>query len=467
MTLNLCSSLLPRLRLFVLLTVFTCSFVDKGVAQQTAFSAAPEDISLLQQLSDKYEKQYKQDLATLPAKNKQDFEKIYKQRWDNIKEKFAKKEIYTDPVAQQYLDALAEEIVKTNPVLKDHPFRCYFSRSGAPNASYIGEGIILVNMGLFYRLHDENEVAFVMAHEIAHFLLKHSENAINRYVTTLNSDEVQEQLRAIKKSEYRKREQLEKLVKGLTFNNRRHGRDHEGQADSMAVELLHNTRFAVSGALSTLALLDNIDRDTLNTASCLQRTFNAPGYPFQPKWIAKEEGLLGGHAQLKEDKELEDSLKTHPDCKLRIKTLEPMVKRYQPGTATGAAPSAAFEQLKKSFPYEIIAFAFTVDNYTRSLYYTLELMQQKPGDPFLVAHTGKLLNSFFAAQKAHTLSKFIEFPSPDQPSNYNLLLQFVQNLYSENFASISYHFLKAYHPTLDHYEPFKTAYSGSIQIAQQ
>jgi len=454
-------------RLFCILFL-TVASINRVAAQSSSFTPTAEDNNLLKKLFERYEASYKESLSTLPSTNKTDFERIYKERWENIKEKFDRKEIYTNSSAQKWLDALVEEIIQANPILKGQSFQCYFSRSGIPNASFIGEGIILINMGLFYRLNDENQAAFVISHEIAHFMLKHSDNAIRRYVTAINSKEVQQELRAIKGSEYRKRGQLEKLVKGLTFSSLRHSRDRENEADSFAVELLRNTRFDVTGALTTLALLDTIDTDRLNTAACLEKLFNAKGYPFQKRWIAKEEGLLGGHAKLKEDSELEDSLKTHPDCSLRIKAIDPMVNRY--ALASGSkktANSPVFEELKNIFPYEIIAYTYTSDKYTRSLYFTLELLEQKPSDPYLIAQVGKLFNGFFAAQKSHTLGKFVDLPSPDYRPGYNLLLQFIQNLYKEDYASISYHFLKQYQTQLSNYEPFKTAYQNSIQIAQQ
>ena len=448
--------------------LLTVACINQARAQSSSFTPTAEDNNLLKKLTERYESSYKQSLSSLPPTNKGDFERIYKERWDNIKEKFDKKEIYTNSAAQKYLDGLVEEIIQANPILKGQSFQCYFSRSGVPNASFIGEGIILINMGLFHRLNDESQAAFVISHEIAHFMLKHSDNAIKRYVTAINSKEVQQQLREIKGSEYRKREQLEKLVKGLSFSTRRHGRDRENEADSFAVELLRNTRFDLSGALTALALLDTIDTDRLNTAATLEKLFNAKGYPFQKKWIAKEEGLLGGHATLKEDAELEDSLKTHPDCSSRIKAIDPMVKRYaQVSGSKKPADSPTFEELKNIFPYEIIAYTYASDRYTRSLYFTLELLEQKPADPYLIAQVGKLFNSFFAAQKTHTLGKFVDLPSPDFRPGYNLLLQFIQNLYKEDYASISYHFLKQYQTQLSSYEPFKTAYQNSIQIAQQ
>lgn len=432
------------------------------------FSPAAEDKQLLSSLFTKYEQHYQSGLTKLPAENKKSYEEIYQLRWDHIKEVFDNKELYTAPEAQQYLDALVEEIVKTNPLLQDRTFHCYFSRSGVPNASYIGEGMILFNMGLFRQLEDESQAAFVICHEIAHYFLQHSENSISKYVTTINSKAVQQELRKIKGSEYRKRAQLENLVKGITFNSRRHSRDHEAQADSMAVEFLHNTRFDITGATTALDLLDNIDADTLNTSACLERLFNAKAYPFQKRWIARQEGLLGGHAQLKEDDKPEDSLKTHPDCKLRVQLLAPLITRYKASGKSGfVVNKTEFEILKANFQYEIVEYAYTSNNYTRSLYYTMVLLEKHPADPWLITQVGRILNSCYAAQKAHTLGRQVELPSPGFSSGYNLLLQFIQNLYLEEFSSISYHYLHQYSPQLNYYPDFKKEYITSSQLIKQ
>ncbi|MDB5191535.1 MAG: peptidase family [Segetibacter sp.] len=453
---------------FIIFFVFLLINFITVNAQSPVFAPAAEDVAQLQILSLKVEKRYQQQIEKLPSQNKKDYVEAYKMRWDNIKETFDKKEIYTAKEAQQYLDKVVEEIVKANPLLQNQDFNCYFSRSGIPNASYIGEGIILFNMGLFDRLDNESQAAFTLCHELAHFYLKHSENSISNYVNRINSDAVKKELKKIKSSEYGRGKKIESLVKGLSFNTRRHSRDNETQADSMALELMRNTRFDVAESLSLLSLLDTIDADTMQTTACLQKTFNAKEYPFQKKWIAKEEGLLGGHAQLKDNEPLEDSLKTHPECKHRIAILQPQVEKYKRASSLkNVIDKPKFEELKNTFRYEIVEYAFTSDNYTRSLYYTLEQLERNPSDPYLTSQVGKILNGMYTAQKAHTLTKYIDFPSPYNASNYNMLLQFVQNLYLENFASISYHFLKHHHPALAYYAPFKSAYNTSIQIAKE
>ncbi|WP_276482772.1 M48 family metallopeptidase [Paraflavitalea pollutisoli] len=439
-----------------------------GWAQNTVFAPLPSDDGILSQLYTRFEEQHKQQVTSLPKENREDYKKIYQARWDHIKAKFDDKEIYTDKAAQQYLDAISNELIRTNPVLAQKTFRCFFSRSAVPNASYIGHGIILFNMGLFHRLDNESQAAFVIAHEIAHFIMNHSENAINKYVAFVNSKEIQAELRDIKGSQYGKRDRFDKLVKDMTFSHRRHSRDHETEADSVAVALLSNTRFDPRGALSTLALLDTIDAEPLDMAEALKAQFHTPAYPFQKKWIAKEEGLLGGHANLVADTVLADSLKTHPDCQLRIRQLMPAIERQaQSGKQLNAIDVARFEQFRQHFRYETIAYTFSNKNYTRSLYLTLALLQQHPGDQYLVTHTGNLFNSMYTAQKTHTLGKYVDLPTPGYSASYNLLLQFVQNLHREQYAAIGYHFLSRHQEKLGTYEPFKAVYNNSAQIVKE
>jgi hypothetical protein len=468
-------------RTLALVITCTCCYVST-LAQGKEFLPSVQDANFLKNLHTGYQQEYQQELSHLPSKNRKDFQELYADRWKNISEKFDKQEIYTAVTAQQYLDALVQKIVDVNPVLKEASLHCYFSRSYVPNASYIGEGIILFNMGLFDRLDNESQAVFILCHEIAHYLLKHQENSMAKYVTMMNSEEVQSQLRKIKGSEYHQKQQLEQLVKGLSFDSRRHSRDHEAQADSMGVELMHHTGIDLSGALTTLALLDGIDKVGFDTEAGLRRTFDAGAYPFKKKWLNKEEGLLGGHARLVEE-EMSDSLKTHPSCPLRIKLLRPVIESdaAKPGagglSASGPGAgrrgrsylvdSAKFAALKEAFRYETIEYAFVSEEYTESLFLTLQLLKERPSDIYLIIQTGRILNGLYQAQKSHRLSKVADLPSPEYPSNYNLLLQFVQNLYLEDLASISYYYLNPWHPQLDSSTAFKKVYAESAAFVKQ
>jgi Zn-dependent protease with chaperone function len=456
---------IPRLVLIRTAIILSSCIPTCLSAQQPVFSPSPQDSFKLAVLLTGYEQQYKSDIQALPSLYKKDMQEVYKLRWNYIREKFDENEIYTDTAAQNYLNRLVAEIRKGNPDLPAG-FTCYFSRTPVPNAEYIGEGIILFNMGLFTRLNNEGQVVFILCHEISHYLLLHSEQRMQQYVATLNSKETQEALRNIKKSEYQKGQQFESLSKGLTFDSRRHSRDHESQADSMAVELMRHTLYNISNALSALALLDTIDNESLSMSAYLPDVFNSPEFPFKKRWISFDQGLLGGHAVLKKEA-MADSLKTHPDCQKRIILLAALTKSWsQPAARNFSVDSIQFLSLQNRFRYETIEYSYLSKNYTRSLFLTLELLATHSDDPWLVTEVGIVLNGMCNAQKKHTLSKVVDLPAPYFPANYNLVLQFIQNLYLDEMISVNYYFLKKHYPQLDVYKPYHTAFETSQQLSK-
>ena len=443
------------------------NLVNKSFSQRRIFTPSIYNEEWSASTLNNLENNFKKKIAGLSSNNKEEIKKMQTQHWESIAKKFYKKEIYTEADAQKYLDDVVSEIVKNNPPLQSKTFRCYFSRSEVPNASFIGECVILFNLGLLDKLKNESQLAFILCHEISHFYLNHVDNSIDEYVATINSEKMQKELKKIKKKTYNKTEELNKLVKQFSFSSGRHSRYKEAEADSLGIVFMKNTRFDISESLTSLAMLDSIDNDTYNVSETLQSTFNSPDYPFQKKWLAKEEGLLGGHTNIEVDNVLADSLKTHPDCKVRIKALHQMVEKNKSKTAKNDVINTKFfTELQERSKYEVVEYAWAEKNYTKSLYLTLSLLNSKPSDPYLIMQTGRIFNGLYNELKQHTLGKVTDLPSPWYSPGYNMLLQFIQNLYRENYAQINYHFLKEYSAKLSFYKDFETVFEESGKLVQ-
>lgn len=439
--------MLIKLRLLCLIAVLFCLQPLSFSQQANRFTALADDPAQIRSWTSRSDEQHKDLLKNLPKAYRKDYEQIYTDRYKHISELTAKGKIITDAAVTNYLQQLVSAISSNNPAIREKLFRVCFSREYWPNAYSIGEGTIVFNIGLFTKLRNESQVAFVLCHEIAHYYLQHGQQSIDRFVSTINSDQFRDELKRIRKSTYLQNRQMQSLMKGVTFTSRRHSREFESAADSLALEWMKNTPFKLAESLSCLALLDSVDTDKYNVSPAPEKVFNFPQYPFQKQWIQQEQSLLSsmaGHSQAEERVE-DDSLKTHPDCSKRVQQLSARVNSIQVSNANpNPVNEALFLQLQNNFDYEIIDYCYKQNEISRSLYYSLQMLQSFPGDPYLVSNTGRCLNALFQAQKDHMLTKVADMPSPYFNKKYDLLLQFIQRVRLSDIAAFSYYYLLPY-----------------------
>ncbi len=426
-----------------IIIILNCSY--NSFCQQAFIYTPPSDNeSKYNTLFNAITEQYNTDIDSVSGENKKYIAELYKERYEHIQKQFEDKEVITWDTANNYLQMLLKEIRQNNPVLQNINVFIFFARDFWPNASCEGDGVIEFNIGLFNRLQNEDQVCFVLCHELAHLYLNHNNNAITRYVNMLHSSEFQKEMRNVKKADYQKNTMLENITKNFAFSSRRHSREFESEADSMAIEFMKNTRFNINEALTCLALLDSVDNDKYNISPPVTKIFDSKGYPFQQNWIKGEQNFFSAMAKSSQgDLEKEkDSLKTHPDCKMRIQRLTPLVQKYiKNAQGKNTSDDSVFEKLKHIFDYEIIEYCYNTGNVSRSLYFTLQMMQFYSNDVYLITNTGRCLNKMYNAQKNHVLGKIADAPSPYQEEKYNDFLQFLGNLHLQDMASVNYFYM--------------------------
>lgn len=440
------------------LIFLTCISFNSLLAQAPAvFEPAISDSVKLAAILQQARVRFKEDSASITGENKKYHVNILRERFNYLQAKFKAKEfLYTDEL-NEYFQQILNEIVKNNPTLQPLPVRLLLSRSYIPNAASVGEGSLYYHAGLFYKLRNEAEVAFALSHELAHFYLNHGNNAIKDYINTVYSDEYQEKLKEIKKTKYEQGKLLDDMAKKLYFRSSRHGREKEAEADSMAVFFLKNTRFDIKSAIQGLAILDSIDNSKFDVDKRFPEIFDFPDYKFQPRWLQKEEGLFGSEkSDFHKTTAEEDSLKTHPDCKLRLKKVTPLADKVYAAGKKENITTAKFEKIQLQLRYEAIDYCFKTKDVSRCLFLTLEMLEDHPGDMYLVTMAGKCFYQIYKNQKEHTLGTIVDMPSYLHEKNYNRLLEFIQNLRLWDIAGIGHHYLTKY----------KTAGKGNLDFEE-
>jgi hypothetical protein len=79
--------------------------------------------------------------------------------------------LFNDPVST-YLNEILDVLLEDDPVLRKK-VRAYALRSTAVNAFATDNGVILVNLGLIARAKNEAQLAFILSHELSHFVGQH------------------------------------------------------------------------------------------------------------------------------------------------------------------------------------------------------------------------------------------------------------------------------------------------------
>lgn len=150
--------------------------------------------------------------------------------------------VFGDPVSA-YITQVKDHILRDQPELQK-VIRIYLVKSPVVNAFATNSGVLLVNMGLIAHLKTESELAFVLCHEIQHYIHKHP---INNYV---NSQNLKSNARLLGLNN------AEDYIAART----RYSRTLELDADASGFDLYSKSGYSLAAAEGVFELLDYADQ---------------------------------------------------------------------------------------------------------------------------------------------------------------------------------------------------------------
>ncbi|GAB4134241.1 MAG: hypothetical protein Fur0041_07320 [Bacteroidia bacterium] len=210
-----------------------------------------------------------------------------------------------------YVNMVADSLLAHEPELRGK-IHIYILRSPVVNAFATDQGAIFVTVGLLTRLHNEAELAYVLAHEIIHYKRRH---VLSGYIEGVKMQEGLGQYEA------------------MTFENRflkkhRYARSQESQADDEGFELLVKSNYDPHAAITAFDILAMADFPFSDTA--FSKTFFETPFLYFP---AKYQPDTIKPLKIDED-ERENDFATHPSVTKRKKT---MIKKFRKLTDTTGA----------------------------------------------------------------------------------------------------------------------------------
>jgi beta-barrel assembly-enhancing protease len=315
---------------------------------------------------------YNQEISQIaPDKNG----KISKQKKDFwLKSSFGLSEILTsgkvlfgDPISL-YISDVAKELLKFNPELFSK-LQFYTLKSSVSNASSTANGVIFFNIGLFAKLNNEAEVAFILAHEISHYI---AEDPLNSYI---------DKIEIIKGKRRFDSKSIDDKINQLGV----YSRNIEFKADSLATILFCKSKYAssnISGALK-----------------CLYYSYLPPkNFPFDITFFNSNDFKVPGCffldsispvLPIKDDN---DENKTHPNILKRLKQVEDLTKDFDNSSKEDFLVSKnRFLEAKELALFELVRLDLISRDYGDCIYLSYCLLKKYPKNEYLQLNIAKSL----------------------------------------------------------------------------
>ncbi len=215
--------------------------------------------------------------------------------------------LFNSPI-NDYINKVVDKLLESNPQLSKE-IKVYVVQSASVNAFTFNDGKIFINIGLLAHVGSEAQLAFILAHEISHYVKGHSFNIfverkkINKGV-----------------NEYEGLDESDKVFASNSYN-----KEQETEADAEALKLFAKTQYSMDEPKNALFMLHFADKPFEN--KFLQANFISSAYMVLPKvyWPDTVEGYTiedGNYSTGDDDEEKKnDDNSTHPSIDKRIRTL--------------------------------------------------------------------------------------------------------------------------------------------------
>jgi len=358
---------------------------------------------------------------------------LYEKQYEYLAKSINDDLFIVDDELTDYLQYVLDKIYEANPQLPAEA-KVYAMRSSVPNAVSFGEGTLGFTLALLSRLENEDQIAFVLCHEIAHYHLNHDATDL-AHLARLNYDkDLKRKIDEARKNQYGQYTKMMEIFTGMGFSLTRHSRHHEFEADSLGLVFFSATAYDRHAPVRVMEILDSVDVPQHEPRIDFKKYFDFKDYPFKSAWAQYEKSTTW-HASIKED----DSLRTHPDCKKRILAMErqmPFLKspssRHEPGTA--------FHDFRIRSDFELVHSQFHFKQYGKALFRSLLLAEQYPENIYLQAIISESLFHLYQYQRSHELGKVLQLPDPRFADNYDRFLTFIHKLRLTELAFITYNY---------------------------
>ena len=272
--------------------------------------------------------------------------------------------LYGDPITQM-VEKVADKLLEDEPALRSQ-LRFYTVKSSSVNAFCTGQGMIFVNVGLIAQLQDESQLAYVLAHEIVHYVRKHNLEILTRNTRKdakkgTGDDEIWESDKTVR------------LL--LKYHHRSHAMETE--ADTIGL-----TRFYLKAGYATD--LDGIFDVLQYSALPFDEVPFDTNYFNTERYKVPHNCFLDTVKAISARDDYDDSKSSHPNIKKRRTLVQELLKSFPAGGSRYVVTTEAeFDRLRTLARFECIHMDLIDAEYANAFYSCYLLQKTMPDNLFL------------------------------------------------------------------------------------
>jgi len=276
-------------------------------------------------------------------------------------------QLYLDTVITKYLDGIKNKLLVNNPELKAN-IQLYLTRYTSVNAFCFLDGSIFVNVALIGELASEEELAFILAHEIGHYAEQHSVKDFKR-------------LKTIQDQETNYSNYYSDNFRSLKFS-----RESEFDADAWGLQLMASAGYDVTHAAKALEKI-NHKEDTIATIE-FKKIFSNNLFILDTSKCNYEAAMKYKKLVFKNNIDpirtgrLDDLFQTHPNTEKRIDAVNLMVKTMKHKNVAIKVGND-FEKIKRMSQFELVENEFRFQDYLNTFIKAKALQKEYPKNEYL------------------------------------------------------------------------------------
>lgn len=248
--------------------------------------------------------------------------------------------------ASKYVNKVADKVLASDPGLRSQ-LRFYVSKSSVVNAFCYHQGVVIINVGLLAQLSTEAELAFIISHEVTHYVKNHG---IDNFMENVK----------VKKNKGK--------YKFLSFEDKelqsaKYSKEHEKEADIFGVsEYYSKSGYNIEAIESAMDVLqysylpfDDLKFDTL--------FLNEPSLNIPGKYFTQETN------EIKHNDNYDDTRSSHPNIRKRRKFMvEHLIENSYKGDKDFIVSEETFKKIRKIARKCSVSELMLLRNYPKAIY---------------------------------------------------------------------------------------------------